>query len=464
MQLSPPRLVLPSIALISLAACGTAGQDPAQRVDSGATPVDDDSGSHAQKDASSQGSRQGLDAGVTDALPRPEAHVPAESGRPDAVARHKIKWNPGHWMLTYTQLENGRTLSVVQPELTALSQSPGVVGYKSFVTWAYLEPRQGQYYFTDIDAMIGAGGQFAQMTPQRHLIIQLNPNVFNSGHQSVPTPGDDRFLPSYILDDPGTYGAAVLGNSGLANPNGYGGFWVQSSGGYAANFVNPNVQARLIAIIQAIGARYDDNPLFEGVILCATDDMYPVTGSGIGDDQYLGALQAILTASTVALPTSNVGIQNAWSGTPTGSQQFEQWMLGHRVLPASSDTAGAPAWTTSYAPSSLSWGVQAWLGVQASGSTWEPPTPSLQSLGHAMMDIQGGDITTPSVYPTPYTPLEITQACNTQYGCSHAFWSYLTASDSYTGFTVPPAAQWPNLLATVQANPLTSTSYPASYP
>jgi len=463
MQPCPRRLVLASIALISLAACGTAGGDPDQRLDSGPAPRETDSGSHARQDAS-QGSKHDLDASVPEAVAPAEAGVPAESGSPDAKPPHAVKWNPGHWMLTYTQLEHGRTLSDVQGELTALSQSPGIVGYKSFVTWAYLEPAQGQYYFTDIDAMIGAGGQFAQMTPERHLILQLNPNVFNSGQQSVPTPGDDRFLPSYILDDPGTYGPAVLGHSGLANPNDYGGFWVQGTGGYAANFVNPNVQARLIALIEAIGTHYDSNPLFEGIILCANDDMYPVSGSGISEGQYLGALQAILSASTAALPTSNVGIQNAWAGEPTASQQFEQWMLEHRVLPASSDTAGEPAWTTSYAPANLSWGVQAWLGVQSPGSTWEPPTPALQSLGHAMMDIQGGDITTPSVYPTAYTPLEITQACNAQYSCSHVFWSYLTASDSFAGFTVPPAAQWPNLLATVQTNPLTSTSYPASYP
>jgi hypothetical protein len=416
-------------------------------------------------------------ASATQPQPQPQASVPdaaqidsapdaalIDSAMPiDAPARaHAVKWNPGHWMLTYTQLENGRTLSVVQDELTSLSESPGIVGYKTFVTWGYLEPQEGHYYFDDIDAMIGPGGQFTTMTPARHLILQLNPNVFNSGTQSVPR--DERFLPSYIYEDPATYGPAVLGDSGLANPNGYGGFWVQATGGYSANFVNPNVQARLIALLQALGARYDDNPLFEGVILCADDALYPVKGSGISTAAYIGALQTILSAAAVAMPTSNVGMQNAWAGEPTSSQELEEWMLAHRILPASSDTAGQPAWSTGYAPASLSWGVQAWLGVQSSGSTWAPPTPPLQSLGHAMMDVQGGDFTTPSVYPTAYTPLEIIQACNTQYGCSHVFWSRLLASDDYTGFDVPTATQWPNLLATVQANPLTNVSYPSAYP
>jgi hypothetical protein len=421
-----------------------------------------EAGSRELKDAET------LDTSTGHRDARPDA-APYDSSSEHA---HKaaIKWNPGHYMLTYTQLYNSRTITVVQDEITALSKSAGVVGYKSFVTWAYLEPNENDYNFADIDAMIGSGGQFTLMSPPRHLILQLNPNVFNSGSPEVPGTGDDRFLPSYIVNDPATYGEAVLGNSGLSNPNGYGGFWVQATGGYCANLVNANVQARLVALLQAIGKRYDDNPLFEGVVLCATDDMYPVAGSGISTTEYISALESILNGATAAMPQSNIAIQNAWAGEVTASQEFEEWMLEHRVLPGSSDTAGAPAWTSadhSYAPSNLSWGIQAWLGIQASGSTWTPPSPSLKTLGHAMMDIQGGDITTPSqVYPQygPYTPLQITQACNTQYGCSHAFWTYLTASDDYSGFTVPTEAQWPNLLATIQANPLTNVSYPSVYP
>jgi hypothetical protein len=444
--------ILPSLVLL---ACSSASLGVRERSAPDAAPRE-------AKDA------QAFDVstGLRDA--RPDAAI--EDSPSDHATKTSVKWNPGHYMLTYTQLDNGRTISVIQDELTDLSNSDGVVGYKSFVTWAYLEPSEDDYYFADIDAMIGSGGQFTTMSPPRHLILQLNPNVFNSGTQQVPGMGDDRFLPGYVLNDPATYGDGILGNSGLSNPNGYGGFWVQATGGYCANFVNANVQARLVALLQAIGKRYDDNPLFEGVVICATDDMYPVAGSGISTAEYVSALESVLTAATAAMPKSNVAIQNAWAGEATASQEFELWMLAHRVLPGSSDTAGAPAWTSAddaYAPSNLSWGIQAWLGVQATGSTWTPPTPSLQTLGHAMMDIQGGDITTPSqVYPQygPYTPLQITQACNAEYGCSHAFWTRLTASDDYPGFTVPAEAQWPNLLATIEANPLTNVSYPSVYP
>jgi len=81
---------------------------------------------------------------------------------------------------------------------------------------------------------------------------------------------------------------------------------------------------------------------------------------------------------------------------------------------------------------------------------------------HSLVDVEAPDICGPRPIPGgPYSPTDIIAALNTVYGASHAFWTHLSGKENWG---CPTAANWPSLAPTLSANPLTNTSYPASYP
>ena len=88
------------------------------------------------------------------------------------------------------------------------------------------------------------------------------------------------------------------------------------------------------------------------------------------------------------------------------------------------------------------------LSVEKAAHSGQPVT---------FLRLVAGDVPAPA---NPFTPLDILNALNADYKASHAFWTCLTAQDG----KVPTPVLWPNLVATIEANPLTTTEYPANYP
>jgi hypothetical protein len=124
-----------------------------------------------------------------------------------------------------------------------------------------------------------------------------------------------------------------------------------------------------------------------------------------------------------------------------------------------------------YANNGPAWGLQAYMGIQTSGSGWTPF--DMRSQARAMMDIEGPDIA--GTYfagqgaAEGFQPLDIIAALNQSYQASHAFWTHYFGSEgvfpgSGTVTQVSPWAVWSSLAPVINAHPLTSTAYPASYP
>ena len=65
-----------------------------------------------------------------------------------------IKWNPGHYMASDTVIYAGRTIAHVQSEMDDLNNQDGIVGYRAYVLWGALEPTQGNYDFSVLDAIL----------------------------------------------------------------------------------------------------------------------------------------------------------------------------------------------------------------------------------------------------------------------------------------------------------------------
>lgn len=367
---------------------------------------------------------------------------------------HTIKWNPGHYMASDTVLGPGDTLSKVQSEMDDINGWDQILGYRVFISWAALEPTQGAYDFTLLDAILNR--LKTQYNKPKRMVVVVLPGTFSGEWSSK----DASTVPMYIQTG-SAYGASpVSGSYGWWGPNSNG----ASTGYYVAALYRQAVMDRFIALVQALGKHYDGEPYFEAFMV--QEDSWMVGAWYIAPDYSASGevtqLERLMTAATAAFPHTSVVMENTWNGSVASSMSLESWMVANRVAPGNSDTLGETAFSKYNYGASLAWGLQAYLGI-ANGSV----TPTdLRPQARAMVDVEAPDIAGPyfSKYGGPFTPLDVVNALNQTYKASHAFWTHLVGTETVFGGSVPAAAKWSNLAATVSANPLTNTAYPANYP
>jgi hypothetical protein len=360
----------------------------------------------------------------------------------------KIKWNPGHYMASYGIIYAGQSTSWMQWEMNDLNNQDAILGYRISISWSALEPTQGNYDFSTIDAVL-AKLKTAYNKPKRLVIMLWDYGMGALGQQ------DSRVIPTYIQQNP------IYGSSPVAGSYGW---WGKSSNGassgqYAAALYYPPVMDRFIAMVQALGQHLDGDPNVEAILI-QEDAAVTQSASELGpvdphysDDAWLTQLKRLLTALTAAFPHTSVAMANSWMQRATDTVALEQWMAANRIASGSADSLGQSAIDT-YGVGLLSWGLQASLGVAQYGGI------DLRPKMAAMMDVEEPDIDSGyyQKYGGPFAPLDIIHALNQTYHASHAFWTRLVGSQ------YPAAAQWSALAATCAANPLTHTAYPANYP
>jgi len=370
----------------------------------------------------------------------------------------KIKWNPGHYMASNTLIYPGRPLSTLIPEMNALNNQDAILGYRIIITWNALEDATaGRYDFSLLDAILSRL-KAAYNKPKRLVLVVLPGAFRDSGGAGVP---------AYIRNS-SAYGPSPY-------PGSYG-WWGPSAGAVgavSAALWRPAVMARYIALISALGARYDSDPYFEGIMI--QEDAWIVsTGTYYSPSDYNGGslieqLEAMLTTATAAFPTTNVIMENTWVDDSTPAQQFEQWLIEHRVAPGAADTVGQKAFNLGYgtADRGLSWGLKAYFGLTQTGSSYGGP--DYRGTARAMLDVESQELAGSHYQawggaPSGFTPLDIITAANQSYKASHLFWTHFFGKEGYPVGGIPAAAIWVNLAATCAANPLTNTSYPGNYP
>lgn len=292
----------------------------------------------------------------------------------------------------------------------------------------------------------------------RGWILDLEVMSFSGGTRG----NDKQIVPNYILSDPGTYGAG---------PDGAGGWWGPSVGDstknhlYSAATWRASVAGMYAATWVALGTLYASDPLCEGfmdqepsaVVQAAfagtqwpgtNPPTYPpgVNDSTYGSDtsyatrilSYLGALRAVV-------PNKNIILQNTYLATATPTQQLEHDMItgGAYIAPSTADTVGQSRFAAGFPVTT--WGLQAYRGVTAIGSTYSGPDYS--TIARAMVDLESGD------YAASTGMADIYAAINSGYKASHVFLTYL--SSAHWNGTVRPF---------IEANPLLNIPYPGNYP
>lgn len=377
------------------------------------------------------------------------------TGGPISVSGGSIKWNPGHYMASDGVMSAGKPLSYIQSEMDDLNNQDNVLGYRAWFTWGALEPTQGNYDFSTVDAVL-ARLKTAYNKPKR-LVIGL----WMYGQHALGS-NNGATLPLYIQQN-SMYGASpVAGSYGWWGMNSNG----QSTGMYAVALYNSAVMDRFIALVQALGQHLDNDPYFEALVIqedasvAEAASAFPPTDPNYSDSAWLTQLQRLLTAATAAFPHTNVVMQNSWFDRPPSGVALEQWMANNRIAAGSPDSWGQSS-ISKYGTSHLSDGIQTLLGVsQYGGST------DLRPRMAAMMEVQSPDMMGPyfSGYGGPWSPMDFIAAFNQTYHASHVFWTHLIGTEQMNGAGVPPAVKWSNLAPVLNANPLTNTAYPGNYP
>jgi hypothetical protein len=364
-----------------------------------------------------------------------------------------IKWNPGHYMASDTVIYAGRTIAHVQSEMDDLNNQDAIVGYRAYVSWGALEPTQGNYDFSVLDAIL-TRLKTAYNKPKR-LVVYLW--LYGQGHLRQ---NDGSVIPLYIQQNP-VYGASpVAGSYGWWGQNANG----ASTGMYAPSLYYQPVMDRLIALVQAMGQHYDGEPYFEAVDF-QENATIAQAASGYGpnalysDGAWLAQLKRLLTASTAAFPHTSIVMDNSWFDQPASGVALQQWMAANRIAAGTADSWGQSAITT-YGTAALSDGIQTLFGVSQYGGAVD-----LRPKMARMMAVEGTELEGPYFrkYGGPWTPLDLVNGLNQTYQASHVFWTHLFGNELFPA-PVPPAAKWSNLAATLSANPLTHTEYPADYP
>lgn len=154
-----------------------------------------------------------------------------------AHAAGDIKWHPGHYYLVTYGKDNSDYLAQVYDEL---AQTPALRGLVIRYDWAELESAEGVYDFSAIDARLAE-----LAAKKRRLIILL---------QTRDADPDTVLVPNYLKNSKYEGGVFAFGKSGSTVIK-----------GYNVKFWNDLVHDRFVALIRALGARYNSHPYFEGI-------------------------------------------------------------------------------------------------------------------------------------------------------------------------------------------------------
>jgi len=239
----------------------------------------------------------GADA-AEDAAPDAEADAEPSDGGGDFT-----KWNPGH----YIRISGNDPL----PRVEQILDEPYVRGAALLLTWSDLEPSKDSYDFSVIE------GALDLLRPAgKHLFLQIQERAFGGDCSTVP-------IPEYLKLEPEYDGGCVAMTSGSV-----------------AKFWDEDVLARLVALYQQLGNRWDGDATFEGVITpesavaVADPDQRP-TRELLED-----TIKALATGLHSALPHTNHIINMNWLGGSTTTVYMEE--VAQHVADLGSGGVGNP--------------------------------------------------------------------------------------------------------------------------
>ncbi len=165
-----------------------------------------------------------------------------------ALVANSVKWHPGHYYTIMGDKNNSTYMTQVYSEL---KNTPALRGVQIRYSWAELETSYGVYNFTSIDRRL------AELAAQnKRLVILLQIKSFDP--KIIPVP---EYLKAGIYDE----GIFAFNNGGSAIIK-----------GHNIKLWNYKVRDRLVALVSALGKRFNSHPYFEGIGLTETSMGFPI--------------------------------------------------------------------------------------------------------------------------------------------------------------------------------------------
>jgi len=211
------------------------------------------------------------------------------------AAAQGTKWHPGH----YIMLRGDVPIEEHMQSIAELSDEATIQGIMVRFWWYDLERERGQYDFALIDTYLEA---LRELNTTKRLVVRVMDRRFSTRRSR-------DMLPDYLLEDP-------VFNGGM----------VPSSTGFTARIWEAPVMDRLIALYQAIGQRYDSEPLFEGAFTEESTLSFhaPNIPEGYSNELLVEQYLRFLPAVKPSMPTSNLFFNANWIGSPILMSQLVQ--------------------------------------------------------------------------------------------------------------------------------------------
>jgi hypothetical protein len=198
------------------------------------------------------------------------------------------KWHPGHYVML-----NGSAKDNFDEHLSNIDEirnDAAIQGVMVRFWWHDLEPTLGRYDFSLIDGYLAA---LKKLSPKKRLVVRIMDRKFDTVDRA-------SIVPDYLRTDP-------VYNGGI----------VRSRKGYVSRLWEAPVMGRLMKLYEAIGRRYDSNPLFEGAFTEETTLGFDDSNVPAGytkeklEQQWVRFIKAVKPT----LPTTNLFLNANWIGS-----------------------------------------------------------------------------------------------------------------------------------------------------
>ncbi|MCE7914330.1 MAG: glycoside hydrolase [Nitrosomonas sp. PRO4] len=188
-----------------------------------------------------------------------------------------VKWHPGHY---YSLLDHGKNASWYLSQVyREIQRTPAMRGVHIRYSWAELETSEGVYNFSVIAKRLSELSAI-----NKRLIIMLELRTFNS---------TEKLVPDYLRTS--KYDGGIFFYQSLNNDH----------QGKNIKLWNPYVRDRFIALIKALGNRFNSNAYFEGIGLTETAMGQPVEPlSSTQIDNYYANLLVLQQQMRIAFPNT----------------------------------------------------------------------------------------------------------------------------------------------------------------
>ncbi|MDZ5456715.1 hypothetical protein [Azohydromonas lata] len=185
------------------------------------------------------------------------------------------KWNPGH----YIEYGSNAGDFVIDAGLNETAGMPHVKGIMVRANWRQLEKSKGVYDFSRIDRYLNKA-----KAKGKRLFLTLGTKTFDG----------DKAVPDYLRTAQYSGGAFRIGT-------------IKGTYGENASLHDDDVRNRLIALVQALGKRYNKDNSFEGITF--TETAFGMMVKPLSDaqkKQFFSNLAKVDTAARAAFPNSVV--------------------------------------------------------------------------------------------------------------------------------------------------------------